>query len=1089
VAPVAGPDSAHKMSRSMSGLKNLTHNVLKVRQGEYRRTAFMFLVLLTLVASFVTGRIIRDTLFLDIPDIKAKLPIMYVVASVAVAIVATIVSRIADRVSRTSFMIASIVIMISTLIASRFVIEARTQWFPYVFYVWIDVFGSVMVVQFWTFAQEVFNAREAKRLFALIGGGGVVATILVGVGVGQNAKWLGLANLLYVLVGILALCALALVFAKRAAGKPEPRAAFGKGTKKAGNVFSSRYLLLIAATTVSTFLASTLGDYEFKLIVSEAIQDRDARAAYFGTFYGVTGLISAFVQFFLTSRILEKAGILPALVLLPVSLLGGAIAVFVSPVLAAASALKGAENTLRYTINDATTQLLYLPIAKEQRARAKAFIDGLLRPLAVGLAGLTLFFLSSYMTHRRVTVALAVVCVVWGLLIVALRSEYLKTLLTTLKQRRLDFEGVAYAKTDEGTLRAFAETLKTGSPEEMLTVLDLLGSSELEPNQIESLVLPLLKHPDDDVKIATLNFLGTRARPELARRMEPLFDAPSEPVRAAAVSAFCSLARDDAAIVLERFLDDQSLLVQGATVAGLIKNGGLEGVLTAADQLKAMIEDPRPEVRERAAWILGEISVSGFYRPLVALLNDPVQMVRQSAIAAAGKLRTLKLLEPLLVLMADERVAPLTVDALASYGSNIEPQILAAFLAPKQSSRVRAHLCRVLQRIGGSDSARVFVSDLPLAGDRLRTQAMHAAVRIVARKPEVRPDLGLVSRALFRESDNYLQALVMEREIGECSDLLQSELRDRAEDALQRIFCALSFTYPAQTLEIVQANLTSTDANVRANAVEVLDNMLEADHKALILPLVDEGAVRQMLDSQQVKSGVISHSRNEWLRELLDDREPWMVVASLHTIGSYRIPGIDKPMSKCLSHEEPWVRETALWALKTTLPPELLPQKAQKLIGDEVERVRHYGEHVLAEIEMISNVEKVLFLKKIDLFRRIRGDDLARIANIAEELSFTDQERVFNEGDLGDALYLIVTGKAKIHKGETQLAVLGERQCFGEIAILDSEPRSASVTAVEPLLTLKIRRDDFSEIMAQKPEIAQGVIKVLCGRLRNANKR
>jgi HEAT repeat protein len=502
-----------------------------------------------------------------------------------------------------------------------------------------------------------------------------------------------------------------------------------------------------------------------------------------------------------------------------------------------------------------------------------------------------------------------------------------------------------------------------------------------------------------------------------------------------------------------------------------------------------MIAAPTPEVRERAAWILGEIAVGSFYRPLVALLNDPVQMVRQSAIAAAGKLKTMKLLEPLLALMPDERVAPLTVDALASYGAAIEPQVLSSFLRPGQPARVRAHLCRVLQRIGGKDSVRVFISDLPLSGDRLRTQAMSAAVRIVARKPEARPEPGLISRALFREADSYLQAIVMEREIGECSDLLQSELRDRAEDAMRRIFCALSFSYPMQTLEIVQANLSSQDQNVRANAVEVLDNMFEADHKALILPLVDEGALKHMLDSQEVKGGVIHHVRNDWLKELLGDPEPWMVVASLHTIGGFRIPGLDKLMTTCLQHEEAWVRETALWALRKTLPAELLPQKAQKLIGDEIERVRHYGEHVLAEIEMISNVEKVLFLKKIDLFRRIRGDDLARIANIAEELSFTDQERVFNEGDLGDALYLIVTGKAKIHKGETQLAVLGERQCFGEIAILDSEPRSASVTAVEPLLTLKIRRDDFSEIMAQKPEIAQGVIKVLCARLRNANKR
>jgi ATP/ADP translocase/HEAT repeat protein len=1077
----------------VSVLKNFAQNVFKVRAGEYARTGWMFVVLLSLVSSFISGRIIRDTLFLDVPNFKQQLPIMYVAVAIAVAVFSALVTRIGHRVSHTAFMSIAMVVMIVSLVFARFVIDAHPPWFPYAFYVWVDVFGTVMIIQFWTFANEVFNAREAKRLFAVIGGGGVVANMIVGLVIGSNAQRLGLGNLLFVFIGALVVSMLALGMAKGTVTKevgasPAP---VKKGDKGKGGVLSSPYLRLIAAATVCTFIATTLGDYEFKLIVSEAIPNRDARAAYFGAFYGITGFLSAFVQFFLTSRILEKAGILPALVMLPLSLLSGAVFVFISPALMAASFLKGAENTLRYTINDATSQLLYLPIAKDVRARAKSFIDGMLRPIAIGLAGLALYLLAKQLTHRTVTVALAVTCATWVVIIIGLRSEYLKTLLTTLKQRRLDFDGVG-SKTDEGTLRAFSDTLKKGTPEEMLTVLDLLGSSGIPVAQVESLVLPLLDHADDDVKIATLNFLALRGRPELAVRLQALFDAPSEPVRAAVVSAFCSLARDDAAMVLERFLDDESLLVQGATVAGLIKNGGLEGVLTAADQLKAMIDDPRAPVRRQAAWVLGEISVASFYRPLVGLLHDSDRKVRETAIAAGGKLKSQRLLAPLFELLADENAAPLVVDALASYGSDIEAQALASFLSPQQTARVRAHLCRVLQRVGGNDCVRVFLSDLPQAGDRLRTQAMQAAVRIVGRKQEVNPDPQAVERALKRESTSVIQVHLMTQEIGECSDLLASELRDRADDALTRLFACLSLTYPVQTLEVVQSNLSSTDGNVRANAVEVLDNMLDAAHKPLVLPLVDEGALRQLLEGSS--QGIVPRSRNQCLQDLLSDKEPWMVVAALHTLGSYRISGVDNPeigkaMSLCLSHEEPWVRETALWAMKQSLPPEVLPTKAQKLIGDEVERVRHYGEHVLAEIEMISNVEKVLFLKKIDLFRRIRGDDLARIANIAEEISFNDQEMVFGEGDLGDALYLVVTGKVKIHKGETQLALLGERQCFGEISILDSEPRSASVTAVEPLLALKIRRDDFSEIMAQKPEIAQGVVKVLCARLRNANKR
>jgi ATP/ADP translocase len=1072
---------------------------LKIRPGEFRRTGWMFLLLLCLVGSFITGRIIRDSLFLDVPNVKAKLPLMYVAIAFAVAALTAIVQRANRYMSRTSFMLVGNGVMIATLVGARVIIDRHFVWFPYAFYIWVDAFGSIMVLQYWTFAQEIFNSREAKRLFAVIGGGGVIANIIVGLWVGQAAKLLGVNNLLFVFIGALLLGIVALLFARRAAPVlQEPP--LSREQRKAP-ALGSRYLLLIAATTLCTYLVTTLGDYEFKLIVQESIASRDARAAYFGTFYGLTGLLSAFIQFFLTSRILEKAGILPALLLLPLALAGGGIAIVLAPVLAAASFLKGSETTLRYTINDATSQLLYLPIAKEARARAKAFIEGILKPAAMGVAGVALFGLAHVLTHQRVGSAIAAIALVWVGLLILLRGEYLKTLLLTLKQRRLDFEGVSYHTNDEATLQAFRATLESGTPEEIVTVLDLLAGAGTSLQQAEALVLPLLQHADEDVKVAALDYLGQKGRPELTNRVSRLFDKQSEPVRAAAITAFCRLARDDAAIVLERFLDDPSLLIQGATVAGLIKNGGLDGVLTAADQLKSMIDDPAPAIRERAAWVLGEIGATGFYRPLIGLVQDASMDVQRTAIAACAKLKSPRLLEPLLELLRNEKSAPpLIIDALASYGPALEKQMLMIYADTFQPVRFREHLCRVLQRIGGPDSLSLLLSEMRMGSERLRTQALFAAVRITQAMRMAKafrgatigggmPERSLLEICLRREIEGYLQALIIEREVGPISDLITTELRARAEDALARVFFALTFLYPGKTLDIAQANLTSLDPSVRANAVEVIDNVLQAEHKALVLPLMDDHLLQKTLMDGLEGIDVVRHSRAEWLNEMLSDADSWMVVATLHAIGVLQMRELEAQVVRCLEHEAAWVRETALWALRSMGDPGKVVMQAGKLIGDNVERVRRFGEHVLAELSMISNVEKVLFLKKIDLFRRIRGDDLARIAEIAEEYSYDQGDRIFNEGDMGDALYLIVSGKVKIHKGETQLAELGERQCFGEIAILDAEPRSASVTSLAPLLALRIKREDFGEIMQQKPEIAQGVIKVLCGRLRSANKR
>jgi CRP-like cAMP-binding protein len=138
---------------------------------------------------------------------------------------------------------------------------------------------------------------------------------------------------------------------------------------------------------------------------------------------------------------------------------------------------------------------------------------------------------------------------------------------------------------------------------------------------------------------------------------------------------------------------------------------------------------------------------------------------------------------------------------------------------------------------------------------------------------------------------------------------------------------------------------------------------------------------------------------------------------------------------------------------------------------------------------MITTVEKVLFLKSIDLFRALPGEELAQIAEIAEEQPFAGGDQVFSEGEPGDALYLVVEGTVKVQQNGKQLAQLGPRDVFGEMAVLDSEPRLATVTAVKDAVLLRIARDDFRDILQERPEIGMGIIKVLSRRLRDAGRR
>ncbi len=136
---------------------------------------------------------------------------------------------------------------------------------------------------------------------------------------------------------------------------------------------------------------------------------------------------------------------------------------------------------------------------------------------------------------------------------------------------------------------------------------------------------------------------------------------------------------------------------------------------------------------------------------------------------------------------------------------------------------------------------------------------------------------------------------------------------------------------------------------------------------------------------------------------------------------------------------------------------------------------------------MYATVEKILFLKSAPVFERVSGEDLAALARIAELETYAPGQPVFHEGEMGDALYVIVKGKVAIASGGEHLADLGPGEAFGEMAVLDEVPRSATATAGEETEVLRIGSEEFYEILHEQVEIAEGVIRMLTRRLRDAD--
>jgi CRP/FNR family transcriptional regulator, cyclic AMP receptor protein len=133
---------------------------------------------------------------------------------------------------------------------------------------------------------------------------------------------------------------------------------------------------------------------------------------------------------------------------------------------------------------------------------------------------------------------------------------------------------------------------------------------------------------------------------------------------------------------------------------------------------------------------------------------------------------------------------------------------------------------------------------------------------------------------------------------------------------------------------------------------------------------------------------------------------------------------------------------------------------------------------------MLSTLEKKQVLRTVNLFAETPNEILEEVARLLEEVVCPTTTTLFEQGDYGDAMYIIIEGRVRVHSGGRTLTTLEQGSVFGEMAALDPEPRSASITALTDLRLLRLERVPFYRLLANRPEITAGVIHILCQTLR-----
>jgi ATP/ADP translocase/HEAT repeat protein len=949
-------------------------------------------------------------------------------------------------------------------------------------------------LSFWPLAGRLFTVRQSKRLFGIVGSGQWLAIVITGFLIPTIVGWIGTVNLLLLaVVGLVGALITMLVItreANRAAATvnaaPEPVSNAPDEPQQdfkawLTGLLRNRYIALMFALVTVWWLAFFLLDNLFYDRAAAQFPNPDQLASFLGIYLGGLGIITLLINFFVAGPVISRRGLRVSLLILPIGL---AISVaFIAALGTLGSALtlifwitviaKLLDMSVGLSIDLSARTILYQPLPAAVRPQVQTVADGIVQPFAIGLTGILLILLNALFTSGTLALAYALLIVViaWSFVAYRLGREYSPMLVRALARRRLS--GVELSIGDASSLAILKEQLRSPHPAAIIYALNLL--EEIEPDALAQALPSLLQHPAVEVRCEILERIARLKRTDALSTIQIHLVAEQSPeVRGTAIEACAALGGVDAlGPELLDYLADPTPAVKRGIVIGLLQYGRAEGAVVASSQLFELIDSPRSADRVLAVQILSKVGFFSFYQPLLKLLSDSDVTVKRAALRAAGQLKYPSLWPLVIDMLRVPSLRSAATAALVAGGPRVVVELETAFARPDFDRVALARVAQICGHISGEAMLNLLKCQIDQPDARVRTEVLRALSRCCYQASPPEAD-GVVQRARA-EAAYAARLLAVSIDCGDdpAVALLQAALADRVWLSGERVLYLLSFLYDPAVVLRARDNLRQGTPEKRAYALEVIDTLLPQSLKPAVLPLLDELTPAQRLHRLSGLFPETPRPRHERLRALivddLDAHDPWLQACALFSVGRLAPAGD----GSAIGREE--TAELIGQALTTTNP--LVHQTAasaqQRLIG-------HPGVNI-----MLSTLERVIILKTVSIFAETPDEILAEIAAVAEEFEAPAGQTIFEKGERGDCLYIIVSGKVRVHDHERFFNYLNERDVFGEMAVLDPEVRSASVTTEEDTRLLRVDEQALFEVMDEQPEVARGIIHVLSRHLRN----
>ena len=909
---------------------SLLTRFLPAQRNEAITTLLMAAYFFLAMASVSILKSVQNALYLGRVGFDLRLPLIYVALAVISGPIVSLFRLLGFRLTQVWLTGLTLGFLALNLVLFAALIERDDPWLYVAFYLWGGVVSVLLPMLGWIAASKLFTTRQAKRLFATLGAGGILGGIAGGYYTAFAAAYSGVELLFHQVAILMAAMMLLMAFVARLhpqslrkapSQSPSPESKGARQKLSWGStlreITHSRYLAALAGLVLVSGLVTTLIDLQYKWMLGNRYPgDETDISEFFGGLLGTAFVLSALVQFLATNPVLRHLGVGTGLLVLPAAVFLGSFGILLASPFWAAVALRGLDGGLRNSIYRTSSELLFVPIASSQSVAVKSLIDLVAYRVGDALAAAVFLTVALMLpdSPRVMGFLVAASAALWILLALQVREGYLRSLRKSMEIR---------------SPRSTRRVLRMGEAVAEKTVLNALNSAN--PSKVRLALHQLIAVADsdsgeweahysaaDDVRVESrvVSILDP-APPRWLPSVEPLERHPDRRVAAAAFSLICRYRREQSIQRLKEALASDQL-PSPPYLDYLDQYAASPGHYLDPHRVLRWQEGASTEQGELLARLMGKTR-SELFKPLLLKWAQSARSPRsQAAIDALGRYGDPELADFLVSRLGRNWSRLSGRRALIRYGDAIVDRLIALLRQPGCSLEVKREIPLILARINTQESRAGLVAALYLPDVTVSYRALKGLNRI-----RDFDDLSYNSASflpiLQLWSKQYYELLNMDLALGEASTpalrLLRAAVRERLEWTIEKIFRGLGLFFPVGDAYYSYLGYTSDSRELRANAVELIESRLPGELKKTMLPIFSEGETPEIARIGRRIFGLASELPRI-LGEALFERDPWLKCCILAAMAELGPRGYEPSVRQALEDIHPRVSETADWVLE-----------------------------------------------------------------------------------------------------------------------------------------------------------------------------